>query len=82
MLHIIYHVRSKKSNVFLSETKIFRTETLCGKNSVDNGKDLCLNNANKMTLKENPSVYEAAESRWLVRTGADERSGLVPELTL
>ena len=35
-----------------------------------------------MTLTEKPSVYEAAESRWLVQTGADGQSGLVPELTL
>jgi len=62
--------------------KIFSHGDIKENISVDNRIYLCLNNANKMTLMENPSVYEAAESRWLVQTGADGQSGLVPELTL
>ena len=80
ILTILYHVHAKKSNVFLRKTNIFfRREK-----TIDKPRGLCLNVSNtEKTLTENLPFHSlAAESRWVVRTGAGAKGDLIPESVL
>ena len=73
-------MRSKKSNVFLQKTTIF----LLVQKGIDKPGSLCLNGFNIKNDVDGKSVLSdfAAESRWVVRTGASAKGDLIPESVL